>query len=293
MARRATVINQLRQKHENVLLLDCGDVFSPKMKFPELRAETIFRFMERMEYDAMNVADGDLSLGIDYFFRLSEKTPIKLLSTTLMRSNSQEMVYEPYTVKAFGDVRVGVVGVSSSIFFQEEILSERGIVAGEEIINLKKIIPEVRRQADIVVLLSHFGYSGTLNLLRYNDINGVDVAIAGHGRNSLVAPIKINDTIVVQNSVRGEFVGFLKLKIDNALDIQEYEGKLIALTKDIPDEPWAREMAEVLDREMLDTRKKERKEDKKKAELAKQKEYLNMSPNEAMEMLKKKEEETK
>ena len=53
VARRATVIKQLRQENENVLLLDTGDQFFGSLWFSQYLGLEASHFMNRLGYDAM------------------------------------------------------------------------------------------------------------------------------------------------------------------------------------------------------------------------------------------------
>jgi 2',3'-cyclic-nucleotide 2'-phosphodiesterase (5'-nucleotidase family) len=66
-------VNELREKNKNVLLLDGGDSISARANFSALRAETSMKALGVMQYDALNIADGELSVGLKFFQRLQEK----------------------------------------------------------------------------------------------------------------------------------------------------------------------------------------------------------------------------
>lgn len=53
MARRATMINQIRSQEQNVLLVSAGDVFTGTMWYQVYRGNATSRFMNELGYDAM------------------------------------------------------------------------------------------------------------------------------------------------------------------------------------------------------------------------------------------------
>lgn len=293
MARRASVVNQVRSDHENVLLLDCGDIFDPEKRYPRLRAETIFKAMEKMGYDAMNVADGDLSLGAEFFNTLTQKSTISRLSLTLQGPKSAGPAYEPFFIKDFGRFRVAVIGMTASRYFDGQKLEQAGMGVGkEEIQSLKALLPAVRQKADIVILLAHLGRTDTLDLFQSKGVRGIDVAIVGHAGDVIFEPVQIGDALVLQSGSKGEYLGRLRLTLNEKGKILAYEDEMVYLTSDIADEPWAAAMTTAFVDESLKRRKAERKaklqkerEQRLKALIEERKELLSLPPEEAIKRL--------
>lgn len=264
------------------MLLDSGDTFIKKKSSDELRAEAILSGMDLMKYDAINVSDGELSLGKNFFIHLAGKVDIPFISANLTGLSD----VMPYIVRKFGDFKVAITGITADVFFDEDAMAKDSLSITSHIEALKKVLPEMREKSDIVILLSHLDYQGTLNLFRFNNITGVDVAIAGHGRKLLEEPQEINGTLIVQNSMGGEFLGVLKLETADGV-ITDYSGEVIALTDDMPGNEKALAIMEQfkVDKAKL---KKNTAEKKKERELKKmQTKYLKMSPQEFLDMMKK------
>ena len=53
MARKATMIKQIRSKEQNVLLLSAGDVFTGTIWYRVFRGNATWKFMNKLGYDAM------------------------------------------------------------------------------------------------------------------------------------------------------------------------------------------------------------------------------------------------
>lgn len=272
----------MRSGAENLLLVDAGDAIFPGKSAPEARARAIFSAMKLMHYDVLNVADGELAEGREFFRAALAGGGIPLVSANL----SGLAGVEPYIVKDMAGVRVGITGISAKVFFKEERLAEEGLQVKSYVTALKEVLPELREKADIVVLLSHLGYEGTVNMLRFNGIDGIDVAIAGHGRKMLKNPQPVNGTIVIQNSMDGEFLGALRLEVEAGL-IMDYTNEFIALTDEVEENEKALAIMQTFKEADIELRKA-LKEEKKKREMEEaQSEILKMSPQEFLEMMKK------
>lgn len=276
--------------HRNVLVLDCGDTFLAKKNVPEFRAEAVLSGMSLMEYDAVNVAEGELSLGTEFFQNIAGKSSVPFISANIASEKSNLSEIKPYIVKDYGAFRVGITGVAPSVFFDTDALKKEGIIVKNHVKALKELIPELRKKADIIILLSHLGYKGTVDLFRFNRMSGIDVAIAGHGRKLLNEPKEINGTIVVQSSMGGEYLGKLVLSLGPDGSIQQYEGEIVALGEDVPVDKKAVEIMEEFKRKKHDFEKRLRKEKERKKLLEQQTKYLKMTPQEFLEMMKKENE---
>ena len=65
VARRATLIQQIRNENPNTLLLDAGDIFQGTPYFNFYGGELEFKLMSKMKYDAATIGNHDFDNGID------------------------------------------------------------------------------------------------------------------------------------------------------------------------------------------------------------------------------------
>ena len=235
------MVEQARSLHKNVLLLDTGDMLSSDYRFAGLHARTVFRAMETMGYDASNIADGDLSLGLSFLEALTRKSSIAILSGNLKSAKTAESVFAPYIIKTIGTLRIGVTGISDSASFDVGRLNIDGIVADEGIVQLGRTIRQIRKEADLVVLLSQLSKEETVALVE--QYPGVDVAIVGQkGASSTEPPEKIHETLIAQNGMGHAYLGQLVLTVGSDKRIEAFTGEGVHLTSDIPDAPWVTEL---------------------------------------------------
>jgi len=226
-------VKELREKNKNTILLDGGDSISAGKDIPELRAETSMEALGLMKYDGMNIADGELSLGLIFFEKLREKTKFPLLSANLYKK--EKPLGQTYLIKRFPGFSVGVIGLVSPTYFNTEFLAKEDLKVKDPVITLKEILPKVKAQSNITILLSHLGKNETTLLLQR--VRGVDVAIVGHDLGTLNQPEMLTKSILVQNSVQGKFLGILDLTIGTKETIENYTGNMVGITENIPSDP--------------------------------------------------------
>jgi 2',3'-cyclic-nucleotide 2'-phosphodiesterase (5'-nucleotidase family) len=278
------MIKDMREKHKNVLLLDCGDVFSKTKDLSELRAKISMRGLGLMKYDALNVADSDLVFGWDFLQGAAQKTSVPLVSGNVIKQNLNQPLVQQYLVKEFDEFTAGIIGLASSDYFNKESLIKEGLVITDPEETLKRILSEIQEKVDIVILLSHLGFTATKEMVQ--KIDGIDVAIAGHGKLSMENPELVGETLVVQNSFEGRYLGILALTLDQDGSIAAYQGTKAKLPKDIPDEPEVAALVETFKKEKLAFNRAKREEKRKRLLMHQQKDALRMSPEEFIAQMK-------
>ena len=226
-------MNELREKNKNIILLDGGDSFRGDANFPTLRAETSMKALDLMKYDGMNIADGELSLGLKFFEKLREKTRFPLLSANLYKKENP--LGETYLIKKFVGFKVGVIGLVSPTFFNVEFLAKEGLKVKDPEATLKEILPKVKAQADIIILLAHMERI-EINML-IQKVPGVDVVVIGHESGILNQPEILTKSILVQNSMQGKFLGILDLTIGERGTIENYTGSMVGITENTSSDP--------------------------------------------------------
>ncbi len=215
-------------------------MFHNSRSIPQIRAETILEGISRMHYDAVNLAEGELELGASFLNEKLASYPIELVSANVDIKSGQKgaVSVKPYIIKDFGTFRVAVTGIASKVLFHADARLDKNVEITEPLSSLKPILAELKDKADVVILLSHFMLKGTQNFLTYNPLPELSVAVAGHGRNLTKNPEKVGDTLIVQNSMGGEYLSVLTLELDNSLKITSHAVENIPLTDEVPEDEF-------------------------------------------------------
>ena len=100
---------------------------------------------------------------------------------------------------------------------------------------VRRLLPEVRSRADIVILLAHLGKERAIALAE--NTPGIDVVISGHGDRPEVEPRPIGGALLVHPPDRGRAIGDLTLLIDPARGIAEWSGGEEILDAEHPEDP--------------------------------------------------------
>lgn len=200
VARRATLIHQIRQEQKNVLLFDAGDIFQGTPYFNLYKGEPEILAMNRLGYDAGTIGNHDFDGGIGNMVTQFGKATFPILianydfKNTVMDGHST-----PYKVFDKDGVRVGVfgLGIQPAGLIPQDAYRETKYLDPIEVGN--DIAAQLRKEkkCDYVVCLSHLGfkYDGPTvsdNVLAAKTRN-IDLIIGGHTHTFLDAPVAVNN----------------------------------------------------------------------------------------------------
>jgi 2',3'-cyclic-nucleotide 2'-phosphodiesterase / 3'-nucleotidase len=165
LAKIATLVKQARADAPDALLLDCGDTtegtpfayyFARKntaLPNPEILA------FNAMHYDAMAVGNHEFNFGLDEMWKAKRESNFPWLAANIkQRYKDGVPFFRPYYIKNLAGIRVGIVGFVTPGIPRWELPSNYKGYEFEPIVEAAKtIIPEVRRQVDLLVVIMHSG----------------------------------------------------------------------------------------------------------------------------------------
>lgn len=240
VARRATLVKQIRAEEKDSLLLDAGDVFSGDLYFTKWFGLADLAFMNMMGYDAMTFGNHEFDQGTGALAEFVKKAQFPLVSSNIDFSTNQDMlpllkspttldaaapktttqagVY-PYVVLDVNGHQVGVFGLTTedtaetsnggkAVKFNDATASAAATVAAME-----------KEGLNIIIALSHLGYARDQKLAL--DVEGIDLIVGGHTHTKLDAPeIVVDDvhgtpTAIVQANEWGKFLGRVDVVFDS------------------------------------------------------------------------------
>lgn len=252
VARRATLIKELRKNNPNTLFLDSGgffagglmDEYTQNTQLDMQRTIVNLKAMELMGYDAATIGDDAFNFGKQFMEENIAKTKITFLSSNIEADRNNSFIVLPYTIKEIAGIKIGIIGATNLLARQK--VSDLNITDPKS--RVKRAVEELKtKQVNIIVLLSHLGEEDDLRLIK--DIKGIDIVIIGHSRSKDEPTTKVGSTVIVRPSWQGKRLGKLSLTINNG-KITDYKVEKLRLSDKIKDDP---EILSILPRCFSDT----------------------------------------
>ena len=156
MSRRATFLKELRQKDWPLVVLDVGGIARGFGRQAELKFQTLIEGKLKMGYNAIAFGVTDLRLPAGELASVAasvdDKPSVFLSANVGLLGPPGEIASVSQVFKA-GGIKVGVTAVLGQQY-QKEIHNAE-IEMSDPVAALKKIVPELKRKADYLVLLAH------------------------------------------------------------------------------------------------------------------------------------------
>ena len=109
VARRATLVNEVRKQNPNTLMVDAGDVFQGTPYFNFYKGEVEYTSRSLIGYDVVTLGNHDFDNGVEALAAAMKFANFEFVSTNYdVRGTPLESRVKPYAVRTFGDVRIGL-----------------------------------------------------------------------------------------------------------------------------------------------------------------------------------------
>ena len=226
-----------------MLLLDAGDSLTgdqdPARK---TQGQSSVEALNRLAYDALALGPADLALGVTALRQRIGEAKFAVLSANAVISASGELIAKPYVVRAFGDYRVAIVGLSGGPGTAE-------IAVRDTLAAAQAIVPEALRQAHAVIVLSHAGPD--LDRRIADTVAGIATIISG-GASGLAGPWRSDKTGAIiyradeaSPGHAGRQLGVARLTLDPQGRLSSQTWQRVSLGAEVADEPalaaWVQE----------------------------------------------------
>jgi 5'-nucleotidase len=219
MARRATLIERIRQQEPNVLLLDSGDIWQGTPYFNFFEGELEYKLMTQMKYDAATLGNHDFDIGLEGLQKQLPLAGFPFLTANYDFSNTiLQGRFQPYKVFEKQGIRVGIFGLGieldglvSKNMYGETVYLDPVEKAREMVQALRE-----KEKCDLVVCLSHLGYSYDTEKIDdrklAQQVSGVDLILGGHTHTFIEKPEVLrhengHETMINQVGWSGLFLG--------------------------------------------------------------------------------------
>lgn len=201
LAKVATRVKEYRQKHKNIILVDCGDLLQGTPlswyfnKNERQLVHPMILTMNQMGYDAFTVGNHDIEQGIDVYSKAEKESHFPWLSANSLLKDGRTR-FKPYTIIERNGIKVGFLGLTTPgipLWLDKSLYP--GIEWQDMIKTASKYADEINSKSDIMIGLFHAGFNEDYSKERTDlagipnenasglvaeQVNGFDAVFAGH-----------------------------------------------------------------------------------------------------------------
>ncbi len=214
-------------KGNPTILVDAGNWGDTKDFAPWDKTQFIFDMMAEMKYDAVTPGDAELMEGVDALKALLASQPqVKAVSANL-KDKSGRLVLPESVVIDRGGVRFGVTGTTGGSYYNFNVT--RGLQSKDDFTfedskaALQRVLPGLRSQCDLVVVLMHEGPGDAKRIV--DELQGMDVVVVGHNPGYQFNPDRVGQTLMIRPGNRGQYLCALELTLGDDMKVVDYNGE--------------------------------------------------------------------
>jgi len=231
VARRASLVETLRNENPNTLLLDAGDIFQGTPYFNFYGGELEFKLMSMLKYDVATIGNHDFDNGINGLYAQLPHAKFDFISANYDFTNTvMDTHVKPYKTFVKDGIKIGVFGLGIELqgLVNKAAYKETVYLDPIEIAQDMSRILKTEEACDLIICLSHLGYEYKKEPSKISDIKlakatqDIDLIIGGHTHTFLDKPTV--ETNAVGKSVLVNQVGCYGLylgKIDFYFDAKK------------------------------------------------------------------------
>lgn len=259
-ARIATLVEAIRRQHpDSVLWLDAGDTWHGTPLANLFAGSPVVEALNEAGLDAMVLGNHDFNFGQAMLAERAAEAAFPVLSANVVRDEGGDTIVPPSAVFAVGGLRVAVLGLTTP---ETATSMHPGTLACLRFLDPVDVaaaaVPRLRKEADLVVVLSHLGFEADRELA--GQVPGIDVIVGGHTHTALYEAVAVGDTLIVQAGEHGRWLGVLELTVEDGR-VAAHASRLMPINHAIEPHPrvhavieaWLARVPELLEREVGST----------------------------------------
>lgn len=234
-----TLIEEEKAKNkEKTLVFDCGDTFHGPNEGCMNKGEASVECAKLMGIDAAVPGNHDFNYGIKRFFEISNEINYPIIASNIYKDG--KLAFDEYKIYDVGGKKVAVFGLVFKELLDYSDARDFEDVSIEDPVKVaEKLIPELRKKADVVILLSHMGPNMDEELAA--KVSGIDMILSSHLHDIMKTPKVVNGTYIAEPGgwtthigvtnfyFKGGKLSKIKWELKNSKDKEKADPKMDAI----------------------------------------------------------------
>jgi 5'-nucleotidase / UDP-sugar diphosphatase len=242
-ARLSSLVQQVRaeSRGQPVFLIHCGDEFSRGDELTrQTHGQANISVMNQLGFDLWVPGNGDFYDGMDNLNKAIHRANFPTLAANVLTKSTGKPIAREYVILKAGPVRVAVFGLC----YVSEGKWAEPLTLADPIETAKRLVPQLRKQADVVVAVTHRGLLEDTRLARA--VEGIDLIVGGHSHSTLDKGTLVKNpagqnVLIAQAGAYLDHCGRIDLTLtpiaSGGYQLADAKAKLIALEDDVPMDP--------------------------------------------------------
>jgi len=229
VSRRHALIQKIRSEEENVLLLDCGDIFQGTPYFNMFGGELEMKLMSEMGYDAATMGNHDFDIGLEGFKNAQQFANFPFLCSNYDFSKTTlNGLIQPYKIFKKAGIKIGVFGIGVELSGLVPKQNYGATLYLDPISTANETAKELKRNGcDLIICLSHLGYdysdgSKVSDIKLAQQTSNIDIILGGHTHTFLEKPTIVKNNkgesvLINQVGYAGLYLGRIDIDIHKSI----------------------------------------------------------------------------
>ncbi len=197
-----------RRQEKPSLFLAAGDMIQGSSWTNFFKGSSTIELLNLMSLDAMVAGNHEFDFGLPELQARIKEARFPILGANVVGVPD----LKPFVIRDVQGLKVAIIGLvtpQTARITTAHRLSEVKFLSPRK--TMEKFLPQLKTHSDVVIVLSHLGFSEDLKLA--SQVEGIDVIVGGHSHTRLENPRIVGSTIIVQAWEHGKTLGVLDLKV--------------------------------------------------------------------------------
>ena len=212
--------------------VDAGDALAGSADYERIQYRYIQQAFAALSYDALNVGHREAQLSAAQLRELKTHTPVTMLSANLIDKATGAPIFDTHKIIHRNGWRVALVGVLDSHSIGEALGD--GLAVEDMNVALGRLLPQLKGQADFIVLLAFADETALTNLAK--QFYEVDIILGGKVRQPSQQLIKENRSLILATTNEARAVGILQVAQHKPHQLTALKGEVQLVSDRIPQE---------------------------------------------------------
>jgi 5'-nucleotidase/UDP-sugar diphosphatase len=206
------IIDGIKAKNENTLVLDSGDMFHGTNEANIEKGKGVVEVANLMGYDAMTPGNHDFDFGFDRLLEIKSQLNFPVLSANIYKDGKP--VFDEYKIVKVGSKKIGLFGMTeTTALINTNSRNNYGVTLEDPVKIAAKITAELKGKVDTIILISHLGDDKDRKLVE--KVDGIDLILCGHHHFLYKKAVKVNNTYLVEAGGYSTHVGLADMYFRN------------------------------------------------------------------------------